>query len=63
MKKIKKIILIALLLQGFCCKTIAQTDDEDIVNLTRLFNNVDATTPIDDERYLNVPEGCSTMVK
>ena len=57
MKKIKKIILIALLLQGFCCKTIAQTDDEDIVNLTRLFNNVDATTPIDDERYLNVPEG------
>lgn len=53
----KRMLLIALLLQGFCYHTIAQTDDEEIVFLTRLFNNVDIITPIDDERYLSMPAG------
>lgn len=36
---------------------MAQTNGDDIFNLSELFNENDCATPIDDERYFIIPNG------
>lgn len=53
----KKIIIVVLLLHCTYINIMAQTNGDDIFNLSELFNENDCATPIDDERYFTIPNG------